>query len=97
MYAVKSRCPVIPRAGEADSHCEGLGFLDVQGLFEPIASLEAYESQDVGRFQVLCPRIHGIWGLQASRPKLVTLVDAVADRWSFAVVLSTAVIAAGRP
>lgn len=32
-----------------------------------------------------------------TRPKLVTLVDAVADRWSFAVVLSTLLIAAAPP
>lgn len=34
---------------------------------------------------------------KASRPKLVTLVDAVAERWSFAVVVSTALVAAVPP
>lgn len=34
---------------------------------------------------------------KVTRPKLVTLVDAVADRWSFAVVLSTLLIAAAPP
>eukprot|EP00439_Symbiodinium_sp_Y106_P063021 s2996_g9.t1 len=34
---------------------------------------------------------------KASRPKLVTLVDAVAERWSFAVVISTALVAALPP
>ncbi|CAJ1371091.1 unnamed protein product, partial [Effrenium voratum] len=36
-------------------------------------------------------------GAKASRPKLVTLVDAIADRWSFAVVVSTLIIGAAPP
>ncbi|CAE8587611.1 unnamed protein product [Polarella glacialis] len=80
--------PLPKGVGPGDSVVSGAVSIDGALLLEVSRAAHMSTIQRIARLTA---------GAKATRPRLVTLLDAVAERWSFAVVVSTIVIAACPP